>query len=201
MKKQRYVVYRILRPIINGLFRFLYRPTIIGKENVPTNGRVVLCGNHTHNWDSAILITSTKRTVHFLAKDELFKGFGKYFFKAMACIPVNRRQKDHNAMESAIKVLEQDEVIGIFPEGTFNRTDDIIMPFKYGAVSMANKTNSTLVPFSITGKYKIFKKNSITICFGKPYKIKTDDLDEANNELMEKVKKLIIKNRKGEANE
>lgn len=196
MHKQRYVVYRILRPVINILFRFLYRPNIIGCENIPKKGRVIVCGNHTHNMDSAMLISSTKRTVHFLAKDELFKGIGKYFFKAMACIPVNRRQKDSNAMNSAIKVLENDELIGIFPEGTFNKTKDIIMPFKYGAVSMAHKTDSIIVPFSITGKYKIFRKNSVRICFGKPYKIKTDDLTEANNELMDKVKKLIIKNRK-----
>lgn len=195
------VVYRILRPVIKGLFIFLYRPTIEGSENIPKKGRVVVCGNHTHNWDSAILLSSTKRTVHFLAKDELFKGIGKYFFKSMACIPVNRRQKDKNAMESAIKVLESDELIGIFPEGTFNRTKDIVMPFKYGAVSMAHKTNSTIVPFSITGKYKMFKKNSVKICFGKPYKIKTDDLTEANNELMNKVKELIIKNRKVDINE
>jgi len=75
------------------------------------------------------------------------------------------------------------------------------MPFKYGAVSMASKTNSTIVPFSITGKYKLFTKNSITICFGKPYKIKTDDLTQANVELMEKVSKLIVKHRKGNNHE
>lgn len=200
MKKEP-TVYRVLRPIIKGLFIFLYRPTVIGQENIPKNGRVVVCGNHTHNWDSAMLISSTNRTVHFLAKDELFKGIGKYFFKAMACIPVNRRQKDRFAMESAIKVLENNELIGIFPEGTFNRTSDVVMPFKYGAVSMAHRTNSTIVPFSITGKYKLFKKNSVKICFGKPYKIKTDDLTTANNELMEKVKDMIIKNRKSEENE
>ena len=194
MKKDA-IIYRILRPIIKGLFMFLYRPTIIGGENIPKNGSVVVCGNHTHNWDSPLLICSTKRTIHFLAKDELFKGIGKYFFKSMACIPVNRRQKDHNALESAVNVLKEDKLIGIFPEGTFNRTSDIVMPFKYGAVSMASKTNSTIVPFSITGKYKLFKKNSIKICFGKPYKIKTDDLTKANVELMEKVKKLIIENR------
>ena len=195
------IVYRILRPIIKVLFMFLYRPTIIGRENIPKKGRVVICGNHTHNWDSAMLITSTKRTVHFLAKDELFRGIGKYFFKSMACIPVNRRQKDPSARESAIKVLEEDKVIGIFPEGTFNKTKDIVMPFKYGAVSMASKTDSYIVPFSITGKYKMFKKNSIRICFGKPYKIKTKDLTEANNDLMEKVKDLIIKNRGVNINE
>ena len=191
------ILYRILRPIIKVLFTFLYRPTIIGKENIPKKGRVVLCGNHTHNWDSPLLICSTKRTIHFLAKDELFKGIGKYFFSGMACIPVNRRQKDKNALESAIKVLEEDKLIGIFPEGTFNKTKDIVMPFKYGAVSMASKTNSTIVPFSITGKFKLFKRNSVTICFGKPYKIKTDDLTEANQDLMKKVSNLIVKNRKG----
>lgn len=190
------LLYRLLRPIIKVLFVILYRPTIIGKENIPKEGSVVVCGNHTHNWDSALLICSTKRTIHFLAKDELFKGLGKYFFKGMACIPVNRRQKDKNALESAVKVLNEEKVIGIFPEGTFNRTEDIIMPFKYGAVSMATKTNSYVVPFSITGKYKIFKKDSVKICFGKPYKINNDDLTIANNELMEKVKKLIVKNRK-----
>lgn len=190
------LLYRILRPVIKVLFTFLYRPTIIGKDNIPKKGAVVVCGNHTHNWDSPLLMCSTKRTIHFLAKDELFKGIGKLFFKGMACIPVNRRQKDHNALESAIKVLESDKLIGIFPEGTFNKTKELVMPFKYGAVSMASKTKSTIVPFSITGKYKLFKKNSITICFGKPYKIKNDDLTIANEELMEKVKKLIIENRK-----
>ena len=103
-------------------------------------------------------------------------------------------------MENAIKVLEQEKLIGIFPEGTFNKTKDIIMPFKYGAVSMASKTNSTIVPFSITGKYKLFQKNSVTICFGKPYKIETDDLTIANEQLMGKVKELIINNRKEQNN-
>lgn len=195
MKKDA-LLYRILRPIVKVLFTFFFRPTIKGKENIPKEGAVVICGNHTNIWDIPLLFCSTKRTIHFLAKDELFKGLGKPFFKAMACIPVNRRKKDHNALENAVKVLEEGKLIGIFPEGTFNRTKDIIMPFKYGAVSMASKTNSTVVPFSITGKYRWFKKNSITICFGKPYKITTNDLTVANEELMEKVKKLIIKNRR-----
>ncbi len=196
MKKEDAILYRILRPIINFLFRLLYRPTIIGDNNIPKEGSVVICGNHTSMFDIPLLFCTTKRTIHFLAKDELFKGLGKPFFKAMACIPVNRRKKDHEALEKAIKVLEDKKLIGIFPEGTFNRTNDIIMPFKFGAVSMSSKTNSTIVPFSITGEYKIFRKNRITICFGKPYKIKTSNLEEANSELMEKVKKLIIENRK-----
>ncbi len=188
------LLYRLLRPIVVILFKFIYRPQIIGKENIPTDGRVVICGNHTNMMDIPLLFCSTKRTIHFLAKDELFKGLGKPFFNSMGCIPVNRRTKDKKSLESAIKVLNDDKVIGIFPEGTFNRSDDIILPFKFGAVKMASETKSAIVPFSITGQYRMFSKGKITICFDNPYKIKTNDLEIANQELMGKVKTLIIKN-------
>ena len=68
------------------------------------------------------------------------------------------------------------------------------MPFKYGAVSFAKKTNSLIVPFSITGKYKI--GGNIKITYGKPYKV-SDDLEKENNILMNKVINLI----KGDNNE
>ena len=51
------------------------------------------------------------------------------------------------------KVVIDNKVIGIFPEGTINRTEDIIMPFKYGAVKMSKETNKLLVPFAINNKY------------------------------------------------
>ena len=66
--------YRIVRPILTFLFKVLYRPTIIGKEHIPKSGRIVIAGNHTNNFDCVLLIASTKRCVHFLAKDELYKG-------------------------------------------------------------------------------------------------------------------------------
>ena len=102
-----------------------------------------------------------------------------------------------NIVDLAVGVV----IGGAFQSIVTSLVNDIIMPFKFGAVSMSSKTNSTIVPFSITGKYKIFRKNSVTICFGKPYKINTDSLEEANNELMDKVKTLIIKNRKDNKNE
>lgn len=187
--------YRTVRPLI-VLFVKLYRPTIIGKENIPAYEGVVLAGNHTNYLDTVLLISSTKRTVHYLAKEELHKSKIGFLFKAMATIPVNRKKKDPNALKQAYKVLNDNGVIGIHPEGTINRTDDIILPFKYGAVSMAEKTNSYIVPFSITGKYKIFRK-SVTICFGEKYKV-NKELKEEKEILEEKVKALILKNRKKE---
>ena len=95
MKKYKDVLlYKILRPIITVLFKTLYRPKIVGSENIPKNGRIILAGNHTHNLDSAMLISSTKRNVHFLAKSELFVGLKKLFFSNMGLIPVNRKVKE-----------------------------------------------------------------------------------------------------------
>ena len=87
-----------------------------------------------------------------------------------------------------------DNCVGIFPEGTINRTDDIIMPFKIGAVKMSHDTDSTIVPFIITGEYKLFKRNT-RIEFFKGYKIKSDDLTKENEKLMNKISKELEKNK------
>ena len=103
----------------------------------------------------------------------------------MGIIPVNRSIHDKNALNKAINILNKDALIGIFPEGTINKTKDIIMPFKIGAVKMASETNASLVPFTIKNKYKLFRR-SVIIEFYKPYKINTknNDLTCENNKLM-----------------
>lgn len=190
------ILYRILRPIINILIKIVFRPTYIGKEYIPKKGKIVLAGNHTNNLDCLLLISATKRTIHFLAKDELTKGIKKILFNNMGIIPVNRRIHDKNALSKAIDTLNKDKVIGIFPEGTINKTKDIIMPFKIGAVKMANDTNTPIVPFIITGKYKIFN-NNLKIEFLNPIKYKkVEDLTTYNEELMNIIRKKLAKEKK-----
>jgi len=184
-------IYKILRPIITFLVKILFRPTIIGKENIPQEGKFVLAGNHTNYLDCALLISCTKRVVHFMAKDELSKGILGKFFKSMGLIFVNRRTKDKKSLSLAIEYLNSNKVIGIFPEGTINRTNNVIMPFKFGAVKMVNVTNSYIVPFAIIGKYKLFRK-SVKIIFSKPYKV-SDDLEKENKKLEETISSMLIK--------
>ena len=92
-------------------------------------------------------------------------------------------------------VLNDNGAIGIFPEGTRNRTKEMLLPFKYGAVSLANKTDSYIVPFGITGDYK-FRSKNLTIRYGKPFKVNDITLDRANQMLFNKVKNLIEENLK-----
>ena len=175
-------LYRLVRGPLAACFKAVYKPSIIGKKNIPESGRIILAGNHTNYLDCLLVSSATKRCVHYLAKDELMKGPLKFIFKGLGIIPVNRREKDKAALETAEKFLDDEKLIGIFPEGTINRTDDIIMPFKFGAVKMARDTDTSIVPFVITGKYKPFERG-LKVKFLEPLKV-GENLEEANINLM-----------------
>ena len=184
----KYRLYRVVRPIIRFLMKILYRVEIINASNIPESG-CILAGNHKNNLDCVLLISSTKRTIRFLGKIELFKKHG-WIFKNMGVIPVNRSIKNKKAIEEAEKVLKDDGVIGIFPEGTFNDTEYVTRPFKIGAVKFSYDTKKPIVPFGIINEYKLFRK-SVKLVFGKPYVVKNSDLIYENNRLMNKVIKII----------
>ena len=109
----------------------------------------------------------------------------------MGIIPVDRSKKDHASLESAIHLLREEKVVGIFPEGTINKTEDITMPFKYGAVKMAKETNAMMVPFVITGSYRILSA-SIHVRFLEPYQL-TQELEIENEKLRKKVSNVLQK--------
>lgn len=185
--------YRIARGILGPIFKLYYNPTIIGKENIPSEGAIIVCGNHKHLFDQCLPIVSTKRFLRYMAKKEYFDGPYAWFFKWVGCIPVNRSIKDSNAKEKAIEHLENGGSIGIFPEGTRNKTNDFLLPFKFGAVSMAQKTNAKLVPFGITGDYK-FRNKDLVVRFGEPFEVGDMALEEANEKLAKEIGNLMKKN-------
>lgn len=183
--------YRVVKPLVVFLIYVLFRPTVKGKEKIPMDGPLVLAGNHTKFLDPVMLVaTVKKRQVHFLAKEELFSGLSNIIVWGMGAIPVNRKTHDHQALENAIDALQNNLCIGIFPEGTINRTDDVIMPFKMGAVKMSQEAKATLIPFTITGQYKLFRKG-IELEFLDPIEIE-EDLEKTNEKLMEAVKNKLI---------
>lgn len=193
-QNEKMLTYKILRPILGPIFKWYYHPTIIGKENIPKEGPILIVGNHKHLYDQCLAIISTKRPIHYMAKKEYFDGKFAWFFKLVGCIPVDRSKKDPHATEEALKVLNNGWALGLFPEGTRNKTKEFLLPFKFGAVSMAKKTNATIVPFGITGDYK-FRSKNLTIRFGKPYKIE-QDLETENKKLERIVGSLMKENLK-----
>ncbi len=195
--KKKYLCYKIFKAILKPIFILYYNPKVINKEAIPKEGPIIIAGNHKHIYDQCLTIISTKRIINYMAKKEYFDGKMAWFFKSVGCIPVNRQIKDENAKNSALEVLKENGAIGIFPEGTRNKTKEFLLPFKFGAVSMARKTNATIVPFGLTGDYK-FRSKNLTARFGTPFKVENMTLEEANNKLYNEVKKLMEENLKPE---
>lgn len=201
MGKKRFkgeIGYSLLTPIMRVLFKLYYNPKIINKEVIPKEGPILIVGNHKHIYDQCLTIMATKRVIHYMAKKEYFDGKMAWVFKLVGCIPVDRSIKDHNATEKALKVLNSGGAIGLFPEGTRNKTKDVfLLPFKFGTVSMAKKTNATIIPFGLTGDYK-FRSKNLTIRYGTPFKVGDMDLEDANKKLYEEVERLMRENLEGE---
>ena len=184
--------YKLFKLILGPIFKFYYNPKVIGKENIPKTGSIIVAGNHIHIMDQCVPILSTKRVINYMAKKEYFDNKKvAWFFKSAGCISVDRSKKDENAVSSALDVLNNGGAIGLFPEGTRNKTKDLLLPFKFGAVSMASKTDSYLVPFGISGEYK-FRSKNLVVRFGKPFKVKDGDLESANKKLEKEIRKLIL---------
>ena len=198
-KKDRMIGYKILRGILGPIYKFYYTPKFIGLENVPEDGPIIFAGNHIHLMDQNAIIVCYKRPIHYMAKKEYWDSWKtRWFFNMAGCIPVNRSIKDKNATEKALEVLNNGHCIGLFPEGTRNKTDAFLLPFKFGAVSMAKKTKAMIVPFAVTGDYK-FRSKNLVYRFGKPIKY-GDDLAKQNEKLTKAITDLKNKSLKEEKN-
>ena len=186
--KKRHIFYTIFSPIVLLLFYIIFLPKIKGKENIPKENGAVLAGNHRTNFDCFMVMSGTRRCIHFLEKAELFKlSFFNWFFSNSGLIPVYRNGKDKKALESAIYYLKRGRLVGVFPEGRLNKTSKTtVLPFKIGAVKMAYETGCPVVPFTIRGRYIPFA-HSIEIVFQKPYFVTNENLQSENEILVRKV--------------
>ncbi|MBQ3416029.1 MAG: 1-acyl-sn-glycerol-3-phosphate acyltransferase [Clostridia bacterium] len=192
MKKGNDKSYRFYTSIATFLFKVLYKPQVIGKENIPEDESLIFAGNHKHAFDPLMVIMSTKRIVHYMAKNELFKGPVGLIFDKIGLIRIYPNKSNQIAVIDAEKVLNNGGTIGIFPEGTRNRTEKELLNFKRGTVRMAKATNTKILPFAIRGDYKLFRK-SVVIEFGNVIDVSQMEIEEANSYLKEEVLKLLRK--------
>ncbi|MBR3928320.1 MAG: 1-acyl-sn-glycerol-3-phosphate acyltransferase [Clostridia bacterium] len=146
------------------VFSQLVHPVkVTGGENMPLDGKAILCANHQSLQDPLVLATYVKRRMHFMAKKELFKNklFGKVL-SALGAFPVARGQNDLGAIRTAFKLLSEDEALGIFPEGT-RFTDGEMHEAKNGVSMIALRTGAQVIPAYIIGNYKPFRKMRVVI--------------------------------------
>ncbi len=187
-----------MRVIIKFIFKIfaiiLYRPKIVGKENLPKDGGALLCPNHVSTLDAAVIVAMFKRKVNVLAKEELFKnGFLCWIADLFGIYPVKRGKADMQAIKISLTLLKRNELLLMFPEGTRNGMAKGIKP-KNGAVLIAATASKPIIPIGIQGSFKPFTKVIVNI--GKPIdysKLKEEVKDkEQASELTKDLMKEIV---------
>lgn len=192
--------YNVLRPAVRGLVALKFKVRSFGEENIPADGAFILAANHIHALDPLMIISHCPRTLHFMAKEELFKNpILAAFLKSMNAFPVKRQKSDKKALEYAKKIISLGWVLGIFPEGSRSK-DALPKAAKNGVSYIAAKTGADVLPVSI---YKTPGNGSrrplITIRFGRLIKnselpfskeYSSQNLKLASEIIMEKIVEL-----------
>ncbi len=156
--------YKLASFVTRNLYKVIFKVEVIGKENIPKEGAAIICSNHKSNFDpiAATCLTS-KRTVHFMGKKELFDTkFKDYFMRKMLTFPVDRDGNDLKAIKTALKILKDGDIIGMFPEGTRTPVMDISKA-KSGVTMIAIKAKVPVIPIYIESDYELFKPLKVTV--------------------------------------
>lgn len=152
-----------LRPI----YSVLYPVKVEGLENIPDEGGCVVCANHLSARDPFyIAIRVRNRRLRFMAKLELFKFKPlAAFMRGLMAFPVDRGHNDLNAVRTALKLLNDGHVLGVFPQGTRSR-DNTPTPMLNGVSMIALRAQKPVIPVYIGGPYRLFRR--IPLRVGKP---------------------------------
>ncbi|MCI7334933.1 MAG: 1-acyl-sn-glycerol-3-phosphate acyltransferase [Oscillospiraceae bacterium] len=180
-------LYDVFRPLAKGFISLRYCVTSFGEENIPQKGAFILAANHISALDPVMIISRCPRTLHFMAKDELFKNpvFAS-FLKKMNVFPVKRQTSDKRALEFAKRIISSGWVLGIFPEGSRIK-DASPKRAKNGVSYLAAKTKADVLPVSIYKAPGVIKlRPQITIRYGKL--IKNSELGISEEKSQQKIR-------------
>lgn len=183
------MIYKIGRFLTYLLSLILFRITISGKENIPESGGALICPNHISNIDPVVISFTTPREIHYMAKAELFKNrLLAWFFYKVKAFPVNREKVGIETIKTSLKVLKEEEILGIFPEGHRVNPEDRTPPAS-GFIVFAIKTKSPIIPVRIKGKYRF--RGKLEIIIGQPIYLEEyygkKLSDEETHQLSEKI--------------
>lgn len=153
-------LYKFLVATLGFIFRLVYRVRVHNKPEI-TDGPVIICSNHVSLVDPVTLAASYPRIVHFMAKKELFDIpiFGR-IIPYLGVFPVDREGIDITAIKTAMSILRENKVLGIFPEGT--RIDKpSLNQMKDGVGALALRTGAYIQPVRIKSSYRPFSRVDI----------------------------------------
>lgn len=177
---------RVVKAILSLLFPFIARVEVSGLENIPDRGAVILAANQLTNFDVFPMSLAVERQIFFMGKEELFRHpVLDWFLRKLGGFPVYRGANDAWAIQHAARVLEHQQVLGIFPEGKRNQGSGL-RPGKTGVARLALQSGAPIVPMAVNGTQEMFRhfprRTRITLIVGKPLYPRPDESQMALTE-------------------
>ncbi|MDD3048808.1 MAG: lysophospholipid acyltransferase family protein [Bacilli bacterium] len=190
--------FKLISTFMGTVFNLKYHPKLINKELLPKKNGYILVSNHLCNKDSKLLLTTLRNHPwHPLAKIELSKGLIGWLHNEIETVYVDRSDSRNRkeATREMSKILLNDGNILIFPEGTYNKTENNLAPFAgVGAVYLSQSLDKHIVPVTITNKYNKGQRPMARVL--EPIKIGIEeDLEEANSRLRNIMNDAIEENK------
>lgn len=170
--KEEEELYDKLRPIGKKLANLLYDVNFVGTENIPAEGGFIIASNHVKALDPMFIALGVEnRQIHYMGKKELFeKPIIRDVLKKANGFPIVRGGADKEALDYAIRVVQEGKILGIFPEGTRSK-DYKPSRAKSGIGLIAKQAKSGVLPVAIYNCDEMKKGSKLTIRFGEiiPY--------------------------------
>lgn len=143
---------------------------VVGAENVPLDGGLIVACNHVSLLDPPILGTCCPRPIHYMAKRELFAipVLGPTI-RALGAYPVDREGTATGAIKRSLAVLRDGEAIGIFPEGGRNPRGEA--QARAGVALLASLAGAPVLPAAIVGSNRALQFAAIRVAFGRPLRL------------------------------
>jgi 1-acyl-sn-glycerol-3-phosphate acyltransferase len=187
--------YDLAKVVITAFARVAFRYRVVGAENVPLSGGLVIAANHISNLDPPLLGIAVPRPVSYMAKKELFAipllGTAITHLNAFK---VDRGAGGTAALRASLRMLKEGRCVGIFPEGGRNLTGT--NEEKAGAAFLAAASGAPVVPAAIVGTRKLKPFSRVTVIFGEPLRIvrnrksDDDDLEKGAAQIMQRIRAL-----------
>lgn len=196
-KKDDRAFYNIALPLIKAYTKSRFRVTCFGSENIPTKRqRLIIACNHISFSDPAVIISHFPYPIHFIAKSELFQNRPTAFLVTnLNAFPVRRGLSDRSAIKYACDILNDDKILGIFPEGRRVRSA-IPDKAKKGVAFIAKRTGADIMPASLyIDPQEDVMRPVLTLRFGRVLKNDVvfkdkNSLDDVAENIMNEIEKL-----------
>lgn len=200
--------YEFVRWLTRFLLLLLTDCRVIGTENVPPSGALIVLSNHLSNVDPPLVGSLVPRTVRFVAKEELFKIalFG-WCVRWYGALPLRRGTVDRRAIRQALDILRQGGVVGMFPEGHRSRGGQL-QRGQAGATLLALLSGAPLLPVAIIGSHhavrRLWSRPRIDFIIGPVFHLEVgkanpgrEELERLTDEMMLHIAELLPEELRG----